>query len=86
MDPAFSSAVWKSIHTTINKIKDWYSVINIEKLLLPKLYCVLQNGRQYCAKSTNHYETPAVTMSFVECLGYIFLNINNQNALLRKSC
>lgn len=27
--------------------QDWYSVINIEKLLLPKLYRVLQNGGQY---------------------------------------
>ena len=30
-------------------LQDWYSVINIEKLLLPKLWCVLQNGGQHCA-------------------------------------
>ena len=29
--------------------QDWYTVINIEKLLLPKLWRVLRNGGQCCA-------------------------------------
>ncbi|KAF3422392.1 LOW QUALITY PROTEIN: hypothetical protein E2986_12014 [Frieseomelitta varia] len=33
------------VHTAINKIKEWHNVINIEKLLLPKLYWVLQKRR-----------------------------------------
>ncbi|KAK1131911.1 hypothetical protein K0M31_016058 [Melipona bicolor] len=48
-DPVLSSVVWESMLTTVNKIKDWYNVINIEKLLLPKLWCVLRNGGQCCA-------------------------------------
>ncbi|KAF3419773.1 hypothetical protein E2986_12009 [Frieseomelitta varia] len=96
--PELSSGVWKSIYTTTNKIKDWYSVIDIEKLLLPKFWCVLQNSGQCCASiiypfsvqsiQTNDYEALAVTTSFIECFGYYILsNINNReliNALLRE--
>ncbi|KAK1117407.1 hypothetical protein K0M31_016777 [Melipona bicolor] len=61
MYPPLSSAVWKSMHTAINNIKDWYSVINIEKLFLPKLYRVLQNGGQCCASDIYPYLLPFIS-------------------------
>lgn len=91
MDPALSSAVWKSMYSTINKIQvnniftfitiiyiyiasciyiiissntfpfqDWYSVINIEKLLLPKLWRTLQTGGQCCANIIYPYLFPLI--------------------------
>uniref|UniRef100_V9IIV2 E3 ubiquitin-protein ligase listerin n=1 Tax=Apis cerana TaxID=7461 RepID=V9IIV2_APICE len=33
----------------INKIEDWYCVVSIEKLVLPKLWRVLRSGGQCCA-------------------------------------
>ncbi|KAK1134380.1 hypothetical protein K0M31_012151 [Melipona bicolor] len=61
MYPPLSSAVWKSMHTAMNNIKDWYSVINIEKLFLPKLYRVLQNGGQCCASDIYPYLLPFIS-------------------------
>ncbi|XP_017758583.1 PREDICTED: E3 ubiquitin-protein ligase listerin [Eufriesea mexicana] len=48
-EPALLSAVWESVIITINNIEDWYSVVNIEKLVLPKLWRVLRNGGHCCA-------------------------------------
>ncbi|XP_076766423.1 E3 ubiquitin-protein ligase listerin [Xylocopa sonorina] len=48
-EPALLSAVWESVLVTIHKIEDWYSVVNIEKLVLPKLWRVLRSGGQCCA-------------------------------------
>lgn len=48
-EPALLSAVWESVLVTINKIEDWYCVVSIEKLVLPKLWRVLRSGGQCCA-------------------------------------
>ncbi|XP_078036315.1 E3 ubiquitin-protein ligase listerin isoform X2 [Augochlora pura] len=48
-EPSLVSAVWESMLVVINKIEDWYTVISIEKLALPKLWRVLRNGGQYSA-------------------------------------
>ncbi|XP_053980359.1 E3 ubiquitin-protein ligase listerin-like [Hylaeus volcanicus] len=48
-EPALLSAVWESVLVTINKIQDWYCVVSIEKLVLPKLWRVLRSGGQCCA-------------------------------------
>ncbi|XP_043579866.1 E3 ubiquitin-protein ligase listerin [Bombus pyrosoma] len=47
-EPALLTAVWESMLSTINKIEDWYTVVNIEKLVLPALWRVLRSG-QCCA-------------------------------------
>ncbi|KOC69982.1 E3 ubiquitin-protein ligase listerin [Habropoda laboriosa] len=47
-EPALLSAVWESMLVTITKIEDWYTVVNIEKLVLPKLWRVLRSGGQSC--------------------------------------
>ncbi|CAK9795315.1 E3 ubiquitin-protein ligase listerin [Anthophora quadrimaculata] len=47
-EPALLSAIWESMLVTITKIEDWYSVVNIEKLVLPKLWRVLRSGGQSC--------------------------------------
>ncbi|XP_033336767.2 E3 ubiquitin-protein ligase listerin [Megalopta genalis] len=48
-EPSLVSAVWESMLVAINKIEDWYMVISIEKLVLPKLWRVLRGGGQYSA-------------------------------------
>ncbi|XP_031845099.2 E3 ubiquitin-protein ligase listerin [Nomia melanderi] len=48
-EPALVSAVWESMLVTINKIEDWYTVVSIEKLVLPKLWRVLRSGGQCSA-------------------------------------
>ncbi|XP_034174521.2 E3 ubiquitin-protein ligase listerin [Osmia lignaria lignaria] len=48
-EPALLSAVWESVLVTINKIQDWYSLVSVEKLVLPKLWRVLRSGGQCCA-------------------------------------
>ncbi|KZC08965.1 E3 ubiquitin-protein ligase listerin [Dufourea novaeangliae] len=49
MEPALLSAVWEAMLVTINKIEDWYCVVSIEKLVLPKLWRVLRSGGQCSA-------------------------------------
>ncbi|XP_014213334.1 E3 ubiquitin-protein ligase listerin [Copidosoma floridanum] len=49
IDPALLTAVWESLLVAINKIEDWYKIVSIDKLVLPKLWRVLKNGGQYCA-------------------------------------
>ncbi|XP_024938302.1 uncharacterized protein LOC107265048 isoform X2 [Cephus cinctus] len=48
-EPGLLSAVWESVLVAINKIEDWHTVVNMEKLVLPKLWRVLRNGGQCCA-------------------------------------
>ncbi|KAG7213022.1 hypothetical protein KM043_002357 [Ampulex compressa] len=48
-EPGLLAAVWESVLVAINKIEDWYLVVSIEKLVLPKLWRVLKNGGQNCA-------------------------------------
>ncbi|XP_076246293.1 E3 ubiquitin-protein ligase listerin [Calliopsis andreniformis] len=48
-EPTLLSTVWEAVLVTINKIEDWFTLVNIEKLVLPKLWHVLQNGGQCCA-------------------------------------
>lgn len=48
-EPSVLSAVWESMLVTINKIEDWHCVVSVEKLVLPKLWRVLQSGGQCCA-------------------------------------
>ncbi|XP_043265520.1 E3 ubiquitin-protein ligase listerin [Colletes gigas] len=48
-EPALLSAIWECVLVTINKIQDWYCVVSIEKLVLPKLWRVLRSGGQCCA-------------------------------------
>lgn len=50
-EPAILSAVWESMLITTTKIDDWYLVVNINKLVLPKLWRVLQSGGQCCAST-----------------------------------
>ncbi|KAK2580762.1 hypothetical protein KPH14_011385 [Odynerus spinipes] len=48
-EPALSLAIWESVLVAINKIEDWYTVVSIEKLVLPKLWRILRGGGQCCA-------------------------------------
>lgn len=48
-EPGILSAVWESMLVAITKIDDWHLVVNIDKLVLPKLWRVLQSGGQCCA-------------------------------------
>lgn len=48
-EPSVLSAVWESMLITTTKIDDWHLVVNIEKLVLPKLWRVLRSGGQCCA-------------------------------------
>lgn len=48
-ETSLSLAIWESVLVTINKIEDWYTVVSIEKLVLPKLWRILRSGGQCCA-------------------------------------
>ncbi|KAF7402902.1 hypothetical protein HZH66_005169 [Vespula vulgaris] len=48
-EPALSLAIWESMLVAINKVQDWYIVVSIEKLVLPKLWRILRGGGQCCA-------------------------------------
>ncbi|XP_012139948.1 E3 ubiquitin-protein ligase listerin [Megachile rotundata] len=48
-EPALLAAVWECMLVTINKIQDWYCLVSVEKLVLPKLWRVLRSGGQCCA-------------------------------------
>ncbi|XP_058790902.1 E3 ubiquitin-protein ligase listerin [Phymastichus coffea] len=48
-EPALLTTVWESLLVAINKIEDWQKVVNVEKLVLSKLWKVLKNGGQCCA-------------------------------------
>ncbi|CAL1683944.1 unnamed protein product [Lasius platythorax] len=50
-EPGILSAVWESMLIAITKIDDWYLVVNINKLVLPKLWHVLRSGGQCCAST-----------------------------------
>lgn len=50
-EPGILSAVWESMLIATTKIDDWYFVINIDKLVLPKLWHVLRSGGQCCAST-----------------------------------
>ncbi|XP_011861623.1 PREDICTED: E3 ubiquitin-protein ligase listerin-like [Vollenhovia emeryi] len=50
-EPALLSAVWESMLVATTKINDWHLVVNINKLVLPKLWRVLQSGGQCCAST-----------------------------------
>ncbi|XP_014468985.1 PREDICTED: E3 ubiquitin-protein ligase listerin [Dinoponera quadriceps] len=48
-EPGILSAVWESMLVAITKFDDWYSVVSVDKLVLPKLWRVLRSGGQSCA-------------------------------------
>jgi len=50
-EPGILSAVWESMLITTTKINDWYLVVNIDKLVLPKLWRILRFGGQCCAST-----------------------------------
>lgn len=50
-EPAILSAVWESMLIATTKIDDWYLVVNINKLVLPKLWNILRSGGQCCAST-----------------------------------
>lgn len=50
-EPAILSAVWESMLIATTKIDDWHLVVNINKLVLPKLWHVLRSGGQCCAST-----------------------------------
>ncbi|XP_077267216.1 E3 ubiquitin-protein ligase listerin [Temnothorax americanus] len=50
-EPAILSAVWESMLIATTKIDDWHLVVNINKLVLPKLWTVLRSGGQCCAST-----------------------------------
>ncbi|XP_070157652.1 E3 ubiquitin-protein ligase listerin isoform X3 [Polyergus mexicanus] len=50
-EPGILSAVWESMLIATTKIGDWYLVVNIDKLVLPKLWHVLRSGGQCCAST-----------------------------------
>lgn len=50
-EPAIVSAIWESMLIATTKIDDWHLVVNINKLVLPKLWHVLQSGGQCCAST-----------------------------------
>ncbi|EZA47447.1 E3 ubiquitin-protein ligase listerin [Ooceraea biroi] len=50
-EPGILSAVWESMLVATTKIDDWHLVVNIEKLVLPKLWRVLRSGGQCCAST-----------------------------------
>ncbi|XP_036139185.1 uncharacterized protein LOC105831366 isoform X2 [Monomorium pharaonis] len=50
-EPAILSAVWESMLIATTKIEDWHLVVNINKLVLPKLWNVLRSGGQSCAST-----------------------------------
>lgn len=50
-EPAILSAVWESMLIATTKIDDWHLVVNIDKLVFPKLWHVLRSGGQCCAST-----------------------------------
>ncbi|XP_018396101.1 PREDICTED: E3 ubiquitin-protein ligase listerin [Cyphomyrmex costatus] len=50
-EPAILSVVWESMLTATTKIDDWHLVVNINKLVLPKLWHTLRSGGQCCAST-----------------------------------
>ncbi|KAK0182335.1 hypothetical protein PV327_000484 [Microctonus hyperodae] len=48
-EPGILSAVWECMLVAIDNIDDWYNIVSIEKLTLPKLWRVLRSGGQGCA-------------------------------------
>ncbi|GLV42170.1 Listerin E3 ubiquitin protein ligase 1 [Carabus blaptoides fortunei] len=45
-EPAVLSATWEAALFIISNIEDWWKFVNIEKLLLPKLWKILREGGQ----------------------------------------
>lgn len=45
-DPVVLPLVWQNVLLTISSIKEWWTKVNIDKLMLPKLWKVLKNGGQ----------------------------------------
>lgn len=50
-EPAILSVVWESMLIATTKIDDWHLVVNINKLVLPKLWHTLRSGGQCCAST-----------------------------------
>lgn len=50
-EPTILLAVWESMLIATTKIDDWHLVVNINKLVLPKLWHVLRSGGQCCAST-----------------------------------
>jgi len=50
-EPGILSAVWESMLIATTKINDWHLVVNIDKLVLPKLWRILRFGGQCCAST-----------------------------------
>ncbi|KYN18118.1 hypothetical protein ALC57_09628 [Trachymyrmex cornetzi] len=50
-EPVILSVVWESMLIATTKIDDWHLVVNINKLVLPKLWHTLRSGGQCCAST-----------------------------------
>ncbi|KAG5320372.1 LTN1 ligase, partial [Pseudoatta argentina] len=50
-EPVILSVVWESMLIATTKIDDWHLVVNINKLVLPKLWHTLRFGGQCCAST-----------------------------------
>lgn len=71
-EPGILSAVWESLLIAITKIDDWYLIVNIDKLVLPKLWQVLRSGGQCCASTVYPNLLP-----FISQFSKLNINIDN---------
>lgn len=71
-EPGILLAAWESMLVAVTKINDWNLVVNINELVLPKLWCILRTGGQCCASVIYPNLLP-----FISQFSKLNMNINN---------